>query len=71
MKELSYHAEIFLWLISAPKDTIKTLSRDVWMFLTKFDTPYYTGLLYKIDKALSLADVKLNWSAILNKYNVG
>ena len=24
-----------LWLISAPKDTIKTLSRDVWMFLTK------------------------------------
>ena len=30
----------FLWLISAPKDTIKTLSRDVWMFLTKIDTPY-------------------------------
>ena len=25
----------FLWLISAPKDTIKTLSRHVWMFLTK------------------------------------
>ena len=30
----------FLWLISAPKDTIKTLSRYVWMFLTKIDTPY-------------------------------
>ena len=24
MKELSYHCEICLWLISAPKDTIKT-----------------------------------------------
>ena len=30
-----------LWLIRAPKNTIKTLSRDVWMFLTKIDTPYY------------------------------
>ena len=28
-------------LISAPKDIIKTLSRHVWMFLTKIDTPYY------------------------------
>ena len=31
---------IFLWLISAPKDTIKTLGRDVWMFLIKIYTPY-------------------------------
>ena len=31
---------IFLWLISAPKDKIKILSRDVLMFLTKIDTPY-------------------------------
>ena len=26
------------WLISAQKDTIKNLSRHVWMFLTKIDT---------------------------------
>ena len=36
----------FLWLISAPKDTIKTLSRDVWMFLTKIDTPYSSICMY-------------------------
>ena len=35
----------FLWQISAPKDTIKTLSRHVWMFLTKIDTPYPPPLL--------------------------
>ena len=29
-----------LWLISALKDTIKTRSRHVWMFLTKSDTPW-------------------------------
>ena len=30
----------FVWLISAPKDKIKNLSRHVWMFLTKIDTSY-------------------------------
>ena len=31
--------------MSAPKDTIKTLRRDVWMFLTKIDTPYSNGIV--------------------------
>ena len=33
----------FVWLISAPKNAIKTLSRHVWMFLIKIDTPYCSG----------------------------
>jgi hypothetical protein len=39
MKELSFCSEFFFWLISAPKDTIKTISRQV-MILTKIDTPW-------------------------------
>ena len=33
----------FLWLINAPKDTIKNISQHVWMFLTKIDTPYLSA----------------------------
>ena len=30
----------FSWLITAPKDPIKNISRLVWMILTNIDTPY-------------------------------
>ena len=38
-EEVEISCWIFLWLISAPNDTIKTLTRHVWMFLIKIDTP--------------------------------
>ena len=63
-----------LWLISAPKDTIKTL-RHVWMFLTKIYTPYYTGSVKYIVYFLSfdmlptlacLLDIKIVCNGLTN-----
>ena len=44
MKELIYHAEFFVWRISASKDTIKTLSRHFFLcFWQKLTCPTKAG----------------------------
>ena len=50
----------FLWLISAPKDTKKTLSRNVWMFLTKIDTRYCYTLTSFFTQDLPLSTNQLS-----------